>query len=135
METEIRSKLRFIAETVAKKYDLDFIVLFGSRANHTARPDSDFDIGYGRKERLDFDQEYLVGKDFISVFKTDLFDVVHLRNLSPVFMYHIMKDATLLYGNRIKFYNLYSYAIKSMYENISLYQLKFDRLCAKFGVV
>ena len=123
------------AAELAHKYDIDMIVLFGSRADGTATPRSDVDIAYSRKEPLSFDDQLSLGSELGPAFGTEAVDVVHINRTSPVFMFEIMKKAELLFSrNDMLFPNLFSYAIKRLHENMFLYDLKFERLCAEYGV-
>ena len=111
------------------------IVLFGSRADGTATVESDVDIAYSRRGPLSFDEQLTLGSELAPLFGTESVDVVHLNRTSPVFMYEIMKNAKVLFsGNVLLFPNLFSYAIKRMRENMFLYDMKFERLRAEYGV-
>ncbi len=123
------------ATELAHKYNLDMIVLFGSRADNTATSKSDVDIAYTKKESLSFEDQLSLGSELAPLFGTEAVDVVYLNRTSPVFMYQIMKKAKLLFSkSSMSFSNLFSYAIKRLHENMFLYDLKLDRLRAEYGV-
>lgn len=123
------------ATELSQKYDLDMIVLFGSRADDTATKKSDVDIAYARSEALSFEDELTLGRELGLFFGTEAVDVVYLKSASPAFMYQIMKKAKVLYSNNpMLFFNLFSYSIKRLRENMFLYDLKFARLCKEYGV-
>lgn len=127
--------IKFKIAELARTYDLDMVVLFGSRADNTEQEKSDVDIAYTRKEALSFDDELKLGNIIAPLFGACATDVVYLNKTSPVFMYEIMKKAKLLFStNTFNFPNLFSYAVKRLHENMSLYNLKFDRLCKEYGV-
>ncbi len=123
------------AVELARAYDLDMIVLFGSRADDTATKRSDVDIAYAKNEPLSFDDQLLIGSELAPFFGTEAVDVVHLNKTSPAFMYQIMKKAKILFSrNSMLFPNFFSYAIKKLHENMFLYDMKLDRLCKEYGV-
>lgn len=122
-------------EEIAHRYDLDMVVLFGSRADGTATKKSDVDIAYVKSRPLSFDDQLSLGAALAPLFGTEAVDVVHLNNASPVFMFEIMKKAKLLFTRSTTLFpNLFSYAIKRLHENMFLYDMKFDRLCKEYSV-
>jgi predicted nucleotidyltransferase len=128
---DVKSK----AAELAHKYNLDMIVLFGSRADNTNTKRSDVDIAYTKSEPLSFDDQLSIGAELAHFYGTEAADVVYLPKTSPVFMYQIMKKAKLLFGKSSEIFpNLFSYAIKRLHENMFLYDMKFDRLCQEYGV-
>jgi predicted nucleotidyltransferase len=128
---DIKSK----AAELARKYDLDMVVLFGSRADDTATKRSDVDIAYARSEQLSFDDQLSIGTDLARLYGTEEADVVYLNRTSPVFMYQIMKKAKLLFSKSSSIFpSFFSFAIKRLHENMFLYDMKFDRLCKEYGV-
>jgi len=110
------------AGILAKKYGIDMIILFGSYADNTATPKSDVDFAYTKSEPLSFENQISLGNELAPLFGTEAVDVVYLNQTSPVFMYQIMKKAKLLFSrNPIFFHNYFSYAIKRIHENISVF--------------
>ncbi|HEY4478398.1 MAG TPA: nucleotidyltransferase domain-containing protein, partial [Candidatus Paceibacterota bacterium] len=117
------------ATELAHIYNLDMIVLFGSRADNTANKYSDVDIAYIKDESLSFEDQISLGNAIAPLFGTEAVDVVYLNKTSPTFMYQIMKKAMILFSkNKVIFPNFYSYAIKRLHENMFLYDLKLNRL-------
>ena len=128
-------KVKSKAAELAKKYNLDMIVLFGSHADSTATRESDVDIAYASKQPLSFEVELSLGNELASLFGTEAVDVVYLNRTSPAFMYQIMKKAKLLFSkNPMLFPDFFSYAIKRLHENMFLYDMKFNRLCQAYGI-
>lgn len=127
--------VRLKANELAKMYNLDMIVLFGSQADNTASKSSDVDIAYTKHEPLSFDDELSLGNQLGLLFGTEAVDVVYLNKASPEFMYQIMKKAKLLFSkNSELFPNFFSYAIKRLHENMFLYEMKLDRLRKEYSV-
>ncbi len=128
-------KIKEKSRELAGNYGINMIVLFGSRADGTARKKSDADIAYVRKEPLSFRDQLSLGAELAPLFGTEAVDVVHLNKTSPVFMYEIMKKAKVLFtDNVLTFPNFFSYSLKRLEENMFLYDLKFARLCKEYGV-
>src|SRR3990167_8396729 len=114
---------------LAKLFDLDMIILFGSHADNTATKRSDVDIAYAKDEALSFEEQLSLGSEISPLFGTEAVDVVHLNRTSPAFMYQIMKNSKLLFSkNQTLFPTYFSYAIKRLHENMFLYDMKLDRL-------
>lgn len=129
------TKLEQKAKELALKHGVDMIVLFGSRADGTATKHSDVDIAYMKSEQLPFEDELSIGGELAALYGTEAVDVVYLNRTSPAFMFEIMKKAKLLYAkDEIIFPQMFSYAVKRLHENMFLYDLKYERLCAEYGV-
>ncbi|MFA6315670.1 MAG: nucleotidyltransferase domain-containing protein [Candidatus Paceibacterota bacterium] len=123
------------ATELAQKYDVDMIVLFGSRADNTATSKSDVDIAYVKDKPLSFNDQLVIGSELAVFFGTEAADVVYLNRASPAFMYQIMKKAQLLFSNNISIFpDFFSYAIKRLHENMFLYNLKFTRLRHEYSI-
>jgi predicted nucleotidyltransferase len=102
-----------IAE-VAQKYNLDFVVLFGSQATGRTHPKSDVDIGvisHGEVDRLKLmnEMDKILGREDVTV--------VDLGMASPTLMRAIVVDGKLLYEReRAMFLKWKFYAIRTWME-------------------
>ncbi len=115
---------------LAKKYDLEMLVLFGSRADGTFREDSDFDIAFRSKKDFSFDDLVDLNNDLIKIFKCDKIDLVDLKKAEdPVLIHQISKNPKLLFGKEedlIKF-RVYAFSYYLDYEPF----FKWQRLLIK----
>ena len=92
-------------EDIADKYQLDLILMFGSRATGNVHPESDMDIAVYGKEIFSETGKIQLIYEFCNVFHTDNIDLVDLRT-APAFLkkevfknYKILlqRDSMLLY--------------------------------------
>ncbi len=81
-------------ETLARKYGLDFVVLFGSRARGRTHRESDIDIAVISRGAVD---RARLSMDFAEIFKQGNTEVINLANASPTLMYSVSRDGKLLY--------------------------------------
>ncbi|HBV01535.1 MAG TPA: hypothetical protein DEF00_04085 [Candidatus Taylorbacteria bacterium] len=90
---DFESKKDAIAE-IAKKNNLNFVVLFGSQATGRVHEKSDIDIAVLGSKEVD---RVKVGCEFDEVFGRNDIEVVVLNNASPTMMYVVARDGKVLY--------------------------------------
>ncbi|MCX6752258.1 MAG: nucleotidyltransferase domain-containing protein [Candidatus Nomurabacteria bacterium] len=123
-------------QTVAEKYGLDLLMLFGSYAEDRNTKNSDIDIGYLKSERLSFDAEIELASLFQTIFKIKRADIVYIPSSSPLFMYMILQKGKILFKRNLTLFpNIYTYALKRFEDNKPLYKARFDYLCKQYQVV
>ena len=111
---------------IAKKYRLDFVVLFGSQATGRTHPKSDVDIGVISHDKFDIIK---FATDMDKVFKRDDVTAVDLSRASPTLMYAIVHDGKILYEReRALFMKWKFYAIRTWMETDWLRQLSYKNL-------
>lgn len=116
---------------IAKKYDLDLILLFGSQTKNKKflHKESDFDIAYLSKRNLGIMDEAKMICDLMQIFKSEKIDLVSLKNASPLLFYAIFQNCKILYQtDPIIFYRLRAYGFKRYIETKPLYSSKYERL-------
>ena len=69
-----KTKKKTIKE-IAKKYSLELILIFGSRASGKNYQGSDFDVAYLSKKELDLEKEARLILDLTPVFKSENIDL------------------------------------------------------------
>lgn len=112
----------------AEKLGVDLILLFGSRADESNRPDSDFDIAYRSEKPIEsFGDIFRPLADYIG---SDDLHIVDIRNVEPFFFYRIMNNCKVLYiKDMVEFYDLQSYAFRIFEDEVKpLFKIKIDRL-------
>ncbi len=83
---------------IAKRYGLEALLLFGSRAKGDfLHQESDFDVAYIAKKRLSFETEARLIVELMAYFKSDRVDLVNLKRAGPLLRINIMKHYQLLY--------------------------------------
>ncbi|PIP23414.1 MAG: nucleotidyltransferase domain-containing protein [Candidatus Nealsonbacteria bacterium CG_4_10_14_0_2_um_filter_38_17] len=121
-----------IIERIAQKYDLELILLFGSRASGKNYKGSDFDIAYLAKKDLDLNKEARLIIDISPVFKSENIDLLNLRKAPPLLLYAVTKDCQVIYErNELIFSTIRAYAFKKYVETKYLYEEKFKKLREK----
>lgn len=120
---------------IADKFGLDLVMLFGSFADLSNKEESDVDIAYLKTDKLSTDKEIELAFEFEKLFKVKRADIVYIGDASPIFMYMILNNGVILFAKiETIFPSLYSYSIKRLYDNMPLYQMRFDYLCKKYNV-
>ncbi len=112
------------ARDIAKKYNILFIIIYGSVARGDAKEDSDIDIALLGEEDIPFSNLVAINNDFIDVFGSDKVDIKSLHNTNPLFRYEVIKDGILLYGEREDYARYKIYAFRSYCESKRLFDIK-----------
>lgn len=134
---KITSKQQKEINKIGEKHNLDLVVLHGSQATGkivTRHPD--IDIAVYRRGGISFkEQVNLIGK-FMSIFGNDV-DLKSLHHKNPLFLFEVMRNAQLLYGNK-NFFNeffIYTYKVyqdaRPLYRNLAIIQKKRQELFNK----
>jgi predicted nucleotidyltransferase len=111
---------------IAKKYNLDLVLLFGSqvRDKKYLHKESDFDIAYLAKKDLNLMEESKLICDIMAIFKSERIDLVNLKRADPLLMKQIFENHKILYCKDPKIYSLYQiYALKRYIEAKPLFEL------------
>lgn len=121
-------------QKIVKKYALDLLLLFGSRAVGTAHGKSDFDIAYLSRKNLTLQMEANLINGLTPVFKSENIDLVNLKMANPLLFYAIFQNCQTLYAkDDLIFPRQRAYAFKQYIETKPLYELKFKRLKEKIA--
>ena len=114
---------------LAKKYGLELVLLFGSRADGSHREKSDFDIAYLSRPNLDLTKESELIVDLMPLLKSNHIDLVNLKTAPPLLYYAIFKNSKVLYEKQpLLFVSLRVYAFKKYIEAKPLYEERFRRI-------
>lgn len=112
-------------KNIAKSYNLKLILLFGSRVSQLLHKESDFDVAYLPKKKIDFQSEYHLNYELTKVFGSDRVDSVNLKMSSPLLTQQIFQDHQVLFCSDGKAYSLYKiYAFKRFVEAVPLFKLR-----------
>jgi predicted nucleotidyltransferase len=115
---------------LADKYQLDLILMFGSRLTGNIHPESDIDIAiYGRQIFSETEKIQLI-YELCNIFHTDNIDLVDLRTASPFLKKEVLKnykiflqrDAMLLY--QLELANIYEMKELEILDRIRREQLE-----------
>lgn len=127
---EITEKQKQKIAEIAGKYGLRLVLLFGSRVSEKSlNKESDFDVAYLPKKKLDFDQEIRLNYEFTEVFGNDKVDTVDLGRTKPLLLHGIFREAQVLFQEDALVFSRYrAYAFKKYIESKPLYELKFRHI-------
>ncbi|MCC6216192.1 MAG: nucleotidyltransferase domain-containing protein [Polyangiaceae bacterium] len=85
------------ATPIAEDVGLELVVLFGSLAAGTARPDSDADLAVRAADRLTWERRLEIAGRMRAAFHRDV-DVVDLRTADPFLLRGVFRQPALLHG-------------------------------------
>lgn len=92
-------KIKPKIKKIARKYDLNFVVLFGSLASGLVHKRSDIDLAYSAKKFLDYRKEYELTCEFQRAFnlgpKVEI-ELVNLDNAPPLLAKEVAFKGKLL---------------------------------------
>jgi len=127
------TKAQALADTV-QKIGVDLVLLFGSRADGSNRPDSDFDIAYRSDKPLDMEADHVLSQALIEYTGSDNIHVLNIRPVKPLTLYEIMRNCKVLYAkNMMDFYELRVYAFRRFEDEVKpLFDMKFEQLKAQY---
>lgn len=119
---------------IAKKYSLELVLLFGSRASGTDYKGSDFDIAYVSQKELNLEEESCLIIDLTPIFRSENIDLVNLKKSPPLLFYAIFQNCQILYEKEsLLFPTWRAYAFKRYIESKPLYEEKYKKLEAKIA--
>jgi|SRR3989344_4360472 len=119
--------LKLKTKSIAEKYDLRLVILYGSYAKNKATEKSDVDIAVLGKKKITFNEEIALNNDFAGIC-ADLgikeVDVKSLHNASLLFLFQVMKDGVLLFGSTYDFNSFKVYASRAYHDSYDLRKLR-----------
>lgn len=92
---EIKNKIKKSAPELASKYNLDFLVVFGSYARGKARSNSDIDIGF--KGDISFEESLGLSRELSEILGTNFVDVIDFGKASPLLSYTASREAIVIF--------------------------------------
>ncbi len=115
----------------ASKYRLKLLLLFGSRVDGTASPESDFDVAYLASRDLDLNREARLIVELAPVFRSENIDLVNLKKAPPLLFYAITARCRVIYEkDPLMFPTMRAYAFKKYVETRPLREMEYQRLKA-----
>ena len=83
-------------EKIAQEYKLNYLVLFGSRADETARDDSDYDIAYSSKVDVDYGEEVFLTEKLAKALRMKKIDLVSMSHAGPLLAKEVADKGTVI---------------------------------------
>lgn len=122
MKISIQQKQQ-IAQIV-KKYDLDFVVFFGSQLEGNTHKESDLDIAVKGSRTDNYKRFGEIFNAFSEVFLGANVDLRFIKNAEPVFLYELFMKGQFLGGDIQDFLNYKAFAYKNYIDSSPLLELK-----------
>lgn len=112
-------------ESVARKFNLELVLLYGSVAEERQGAGSDIDIGVIIKNGSDIDLSLLYHEieETINLFGREL-DLVVINEKDPLTKYEIARKAQLLYGESLKFEEFKAQSFREYLDSEDLRKLE-----------
>lgn len=120
----LRTKREKLIKKIAQKYDLELLLLFGSKVSGRTHQESDFDIAYLSRKELSGKEMIDLNCDLMDVFESDRIDTVDLKKASPLLGYEISKNCQLLFGKELEFLEFKAVAFKKYIDAGPLFKLQ-----------
>lgn len=113
-------------KAIAEKYNLELLLLFGSRVIGKAlHKESDFDIAYLSSRKLDLTEEARLITELMPIFKSDKIDLVNISMAHPLLLKQIFMNHKIIFCKNLSVYFQYKiYAERKYAEAKPLFQLR-----------
>ena len=113
--------------SIGRRYDLKLIVLHGSYATGKAHSHSDLDMAVLGKNEIEREKFLNLHSEVFELLgnhpERDL-DLKTLHRKDPLFLYEVMRDSKLLYGNPSDYHQLKAYAYRLYQDSRDLRRLE-----------
>ncbi|MDK2902181.1 MAG: uncharacterized protein PWQ93_100 [Clostridiales bacterium] len=97
-------------ESIAEKFALKLLILFGSYGTDRCTPDSDIDLAFLSRMALSTDEQMNLINDLVAYFKSCNIDLVDLARAEPLLLYQVAKYGRVIFGTEIDFIEFKCYA-------------------------
>lgn len=112
---------------IGEKYNLKFILLYGSFARGENRPGSDLDIAVLGKKPINLDTLLDIYYEMHFIFGNGQLygelDLNSLHNVNPIYRFYVMRDSILFFGKTVDYYSFKAYAFRDYQDSQSLLKL------------
>lgn len=126
MENTLKEINLLKIKQIGRKFDLRFLILYGSGAIGNLNDESDIDIAYFGKSNLSFKQHLKLSSDITDAlgvgFRT--LDLVDLKTTNQLLRYEVILRGKLLYGDESDFASYQVYAFMEYMDGESLRTLE-----------
>jgi len=118
---------------IGRKYGLKFIILHGSYARGEEKPGSDLDVAVLGKKFINFEKQVEIFGDLANIFGDNRereLDVKTLHGADPLFLYEVVRDGQLIFGDLSAYDNFVLYVYKNFQDSRDLFRLR-DEIIGK----
>lgn len=110
---------------LAEKYDLKFIILYGSHVRGQNKPDSDLDMAVLQNSKSKKKLEYLaIYQPLHKLFPSYELDLSFLNKADALFLHEVTSNSQLLYGVPETYAAFKSYAFRRYIDEKDLFNLQ-----------
>jgi predicted nucleotidyltransferase len=104
--------------SIAERYQLDLVLLFGSRVRGRGRANSDYDIAVlDYNHPLGDEEETRLACELYTFFQTDAVDLVRLRRTSPLLQFTAANEGMVLYEREPGIHRQYRWRACKLWED------------------
>lgn len=124
---ELTSKQQKKITAIGDKFDLRFLLLYGSRAQDRDKPGSDLDLAVMGNTALSFETLLDIHRDLVEVFGDSSqreLDLKSIHDADVLLRFEIFRQAQLLYGDKTDFDEFCLYVYKDYMDSQSLFRLQ-----------
>ena len=101
---------------IGERYDLEFIVTFGSYGTQRFTEESDIDVAFYAKREMDYATEEALLIEIIQYFRRDKIDLINLRKAPILLKKEVASNGKVLYQKPYAFVRFQSKAFKLFQE-------------------
>lgn len=112
---------------IGHRYNLKLMILHGSYATGKTHPHSDVDIAVLGRREIDRDRFVDLYGELVALLCVEAdreLDLKTLHRKDPLFLYQVMKDSELIYGNPADYQELKAYAFRLYQDSRDLRRLE-----------
>jgi predicted nucleotidyltransferase len=110
---------------IAKKYQLNYLVFFGSRALGEERKNSDFDLAYSSQKEIKYSEETFLQEDLARLFNISTIDLVNTKQAGPLLQKEIAVNGRLIKEfTKDSFDNFQIFALMNYFETKPLFRMQ-----------
>ena len=125
---KLTKKQKNSLKKIAKKYKLNFIVLFGSQAQGFVHSGSDFDFAYSSQAPLSYQKEFDFIKELVHIFQNPEIDLINLKDASPLLAKEVAFKGKLLVEivpHSFAYFQMYAYKMFNEIKPLLILKDKF----------
>ena len=111
-------------QAIGEKYNLKFMIIYGSFAKGRPHSQSDIDIGVLGKTKMDRSLMMQLYAELADVFQVKDLDLKSLSGIDPLFRYEAMRDSLLIFGDPVDYHSFKAYAFRDYMDSQSLFRLQ-----------
>lgn len=137
MDTALdKEKLENASATVARKFGLSLVVLFGSQATGHTHRQSDIDIAIQSEQPLSISELITIADEIERAARAGPVEIVDLTHAPPLLLKAVAAEGVVLYeSNPSEFARFQMYAIKRYIEAKPLFEMRKQALDAYLQTV